>query len=271
MTLRPRKMLARYPNANPERQLFSRGYANELQLVRRRLHGAMAAAAPFSTSWRSSHLCSRPPSSAQQDRVPFTTLVGSTSGQPSDRPALNHIRVRGCARSAPTIKTSQWSHKTTFVLAHGYKSMVPPAGPVAARFLILIIQSPGVREAVSLPQHNYIINSGCTGLGTTGGIWDLDHDDGSALYDDFSNFPVYAGTKNYLGDTKRIRSNVIVQVRSLTRYSTLACRLDPPCRYSSILRSLMLRTAARRRPELDALRPPRVCNGPGPPGAFKRP
>ena len=146
MTLRPRKMLARYPNANPERQLFSRGYANELQLVRRRLHGAMAAAAPFSTSWRSSHLCSRPPSSAQQDRVPFTTLVGSTSGQPSDRPALNHIRVRGCARSAPTIKTSQWSHKTTFVLAHGYKTMVPPAGPVAARFLILIIQSPGVRR-----------------------------------------------------------------------------------------------------------------------------
>jgi hypothetical protein len=93
--------------------------------------------------------------------------------------------------------------------------MVPPARPVAARFIILTMQPRC--EAVSLPQHNFIINSGSTGLGTTGGIWNLDHDDGSALYDDFSNFLVYAGTKNYLGDTKRIRSNVIVQVRSLTR------------------------------------------------------
>ena len=63
-------------------------------------------------------------------RVPFTTLLGSTPGKPSDLPALNHIR------------------------------------------------------------HNFVINSGSSGLGTTGGIWNLDHDDGSALYDDFSNFLV---------------------------------------------------------------------------------
>jgi hypothetical protein len=99
------------------------------------------------------------------DRVPFTTLVGSTPGRPSDIPALNHIR------------------------------------------------------------HNFIINSGTTGLGTTGGIWNLDHDDGSAHYDDFSNFLVYAGTKNYLGDTKKIRANVIVQP-DVGRSSTPFCHQE---------------------------------------------
>ena len=68
----------------------------------------------------------------------------------------------------------------------------------------------GVRPALSSITRNFVINYGSAGLGTTGGVWNLDHDDGSAWYADSYNFLVYAGTKNYLGDSKRFFGNLIV-------------------------------------------------------------
>jgi hypothetical protein len=44
---------------------------------------------------------------------------------------------------------------------------------------------------------NFILQEGSKGLGTTGGIFALCHDDGSAYYADEGNFLVYAGMKNY--------------------------------------------------------------------------
>ena len=61
----------------------------------------------------------------------------------------------------------------------------------------------------------------CYGAHSSDPITPQDHDDGSAYYDDYSNFLVYAGTKNYLGDTKKIHGNVIIQPdvgRSLTPF-----------------------------------------------------
>ena len=68
----------------------------------------------------------------------------------------------------------------------------------------------GVRPMTNHIRRNLIINSGSSGLGTTGGVWNLDHDDGSAYYEDSFNVLVYAGTKNYLGDHKTFHDNLIV-------------------------------------------------------------
>jgi len=67
-----------------------------------------------------------------------------------------------------------------------------------------------VKPAWNYIHRNFIINYGSAGLGTTGGVWNLDHDDGSAYYEDAFNFLVYAGTKNYLGDNKRMVGNIII-------------------------------------------------------------
>eukprot|EP00656_Telonema_subtile_P045506 TRINITY_DN5175_c0_g1_i1.p1 TRINITY_DN5175_c0_g1~~TRINITY_DN5175_c0_g1_i1.p1 ORF type:complete len:258 (-),score=46.98 TRINITY_DN5175_c0_g1_i1:128-901(-) len=66
----------------------------------------------------------------------------------------------------------------------------------------------GVRPQYTNITRNLIINWGSSGLGTTGGLWNLDHDDGSGYYDDSLNVLVYAGSKNYLGDHKRFIGNL---------------------------------------------------------------
>ena len=38
----------------------------------------------------------------------------------------------------------------------------------------------GITPNVNHVRHNFIINTGSSGLGKTGGLWNLDHDDGSA-------------------------------------------------------------------------------------------
>ena len=43
-----------------------------------------------------------------------------------------------------------------------------------------------------------------------GGVWTLDHDDGSSYYDDTSNFLVYGGCKNYKGDHKNCGPNNVI-------------------------------------------------------------
>jgi hypothetical protein len=63
---------------------------------------------------------------------------------------------------------------------------------------------------------------GSTGEGTTGSIWALDHDDGSAYYEDFHNLLVYAGTKNYLGNMKRI-GMYVVGLPYCTHYTCIHC------------------------------------------------
>merc|ERR1712151_1412381 len=68
----------------------------------------------------------------------------------------------------------------------------------------------GITPSWNRIQRNFIINFGSSGLGTTGGVWNLDHDDGSAYYQDYHNFLVFAGTKNYLGDHKHFMGNVII-------------------------------------------------------------
>jgi len=41
-------------------------------------------------------------------------------------------------------------------------------------------------------------------------VWAIDHDDGSAFYNDTMNFMIYGGCKNYLGHDKSCTNNVIV-------------------------------------------------------------
>ena len=43
-----------------------------------------------------------------------------------------------------------------------------------------------------------------------GGVWTLDHDDGSSYYNDTSNFLVYGGCKNYKGDHKNCGPNNVI-------------------------------------------------------------
>jgi len=50
---------------------------------------------------------------------------------------------------------------------------------------------------------NFIING-------YNSVWTIDHDDGSAFYNDTQNFMVYGGCKNYLGHDKSCTYNVIV-------------------------------------------------------------
>jgi hypothetical protein len=55
-----------------------------------------------------------------------------------------------------------------------------------------------------------VIQEGSKGLGTTGGIFALCHDDGSAYYVDEGNFLVYAGMKNYKGHENQFIGNLVV-------------------------------------------------------------
>jgi len=50
---------------------------------------------------------------------------------------------------------------------------------------------------------NFIINA-------YNSVWTIDHDDGSAYYNDTKNFMIYGGCKNYLGHDKSCSHNVIV-------------------------------------------------------------
>jgi len=50
---------------------------------------------------------------------------------------------------------------------------------------------------------NFIING-------YNSVWTIDHDDGSAYYNDTKNFMIYGGCKNYLGHDKACTNNVIV-------------------------------------------------------------
>jgi len=51
--------------------------------------------------------------------------------------------------------------------------------------------------------HNFLING-------YNSVWTIDHDDGSAWYNDTENFMIYGGCKNYLGHDKSCTFNVIV-------------------------------------------------------------
>jgi len=51
--------------------------------------------------------------------------------------------------------------------------------------------------------HNFIFNG-------YNSVWTIDHDDGSAYYNDTKNFLIYGGCKNFLGHDKACTNNVIV-------------------------------------------------------------
>lgn len=63
---------------------------------------------------------------------------------------------------------------------------------------------PSILPLPNVINKNFIING-------YNGVWSLDHDDGSAFYNDTSNFLVFGGCKNYLGHDKSCGpGNVIV-------------------------------------------------------------
>jgi len=63
-------------------------------------------------------------------------------------------------------------------------------------------REPSLIPEPSIMGQNFLING-------YSGVWALDHDDGSAYYNDTSNFLVYGGCKNYLGHDKACSHNVI--------------------------------------------------------------
>ena len=69
----------------------------------------------------------------------------------------------------------------------------------------------GALPAVTTISRNFFIMHSSSGRGTTGGLFTLCHDDGSAFYNDTYNFLVYGGVKNYLGEQNSFQGNVIVQ------------------------------------------------------------
>lgn len=73
----------------------------------------------------------------------------------------------------------------------------------------------GALPAVTNISHNLIIMHNSSGQGTTGGLFNLCHDDGAAFYNDSFNFLVYGGVKNYLGEQKNFEGNVIVEPDSV--------------------------------------------------------
>ena len=87
----------------------------------------------------------------------------------------------------------------------------------------------GVLPEITTIQHNFIIMHGSTGEGTTGGLFALCHDDGSAFFVDRFNFLVYGGVKNYLGE----QVGVVSGRRGALSFSPFLT-LDVPLRRNSL-------------------------------------